>query len=59
MLLVMLSVPFHISFIVSWAKATAPTRIYCTHGRSNDIQPYGNNKGPCIPLSPYGKALEI
>lgn len=57
-LLVMLSAHFHMCFIVSWAKATAPTRIYCTQGRSNYIHTYGKNKGPCISLSPYEKALE-
>lgn len=40
-LLVMLSAPFHISFIVSWAKGTSPICIYPTHGRSNDIHTYG------------------
>lgn len=57
-LLVMLSAHFHMRFIVSWAKATAPTRIYCIHGRSNNIHTYSKNKGPCISLSPYEKAVE-
>lgn len=49
--LVMLSAYFHMCFIVSWAKATAPTHSYCTHGRSNDIYTYGKNKGPgTVPL---------
>lgn len=31
-------------FIFSWAKATAPTHIYCTHGRANQIHTSGKNK---------------
>lgn len=49
-LLVMLSAPFHISFIVSWAKGTSPTCIYPTRGRSNDIHTYGRKKKGLVSL---------
>lgn len=54
-LLVMLLAHFHMCFIVSWAKATEPTCIYCIHGRANDIHTYGKNKGPCISLCSHMK----